>query len=469
MRLPIIVGFPGYKLSTTSKEFLQSICPLGVILFSKNIQKKSQLLELIAELRAFDPEILIAIDYEGGGVCRFSADIPVVASPKAMSRKMDWEQIETSIKIMAQSLCFFDIDLNFAPVLDIVRANSAKVIQNRGFFPDPQLIRYYNKIFYKIHQKYGVHTVAKHFAGLSKISQDPHKEQSIFEGNMADFELGLDCYKDLPQNYFEQSIMTSHIIYPELDDKLPTTFSPVILARHLRGMLQYQGIVFTDCLEMGASSDLSEPEQIALKALEAGHDVLVSSGQIKDSDFCLQLVAGIRNYLKANPQKSAALFEKIKNWRGELQKHKTQIAELPKYEEVVQLNKNFIERKISSNIEKIEDFRLVAVATQADVVKKFKQHFPKLNSAFFDELAALEKKPNQTLVLVIDEQVHSNEKLQEQILRLKQTAKNILVVAISTSLSIPGEDTIFDEEWILWGKNHLLLDSLLALFKEKVK
>ena len=458
MRLPIIVGFSDYELSSTTKNFLQNIEPLGVILFSKNIASKEQLLKLISSLRAFDAGLLISIDFEGGAIHRFSEDIPVPASAKAISRTINWEKVQQNIEFMAQTLSFFDIDINFAPVVDIVREDTNQVLENRGFFPDPQLITYYNKIFWQIHQKYGVHTSVKHFAGLAKITQDPHSKESIFNGTPADFELGLNCYSSLPENPFSQSVMTSHVIYPQLDD-IPVTFSSKILSKYLREKMNFEGIVFTDCLEMKASSSLYPPEQIAIKVLQTGHDILLSSGQIKDSSFSQKLAVGMRAYFQKEPQKAKQLEEKILYWKSELQKHKTKINYLPDYKEVMKLNKSFIEKIKRKTIKKITNFHIIAPDNKFDILTKFHQKFPSLSSSKpLEPLLDFKKK---TLVIVIDN--YCQKEYRDFFVEKIATAYQVLVIAVSTKSNF-----LYNEEWILWGKNHLILDCLLELFLEKI-
>ena len=462
MFLPIFIGIYGYTLTSETKNFLQEKCPLGIILFSNNIKSKEQLLELIADIRNFNSKILIAIDYEGGSVHRFSEDIPVIASSKAMSRKIYWEKISKNIEVMAKTLAFFDIDINFSPVLDIVRQDTNKALQNRGFFPDWQLISYYNKIFYQIHSEYGVHTTTKHFAGLSHIDTDPHTNKCTFEGNLDDFELGLKCYESLCEEPLAQSVMTSHTFYSFLDEKNPLTFSSKILSKYLKEKLQFQGIVFSDCLEMKASSNFYPPEKIAAAALQSGHDILISSGQIEKRNFCEKIIKGIENYFQSYPKEKERRMEKINNWQEKILQGKKKIDTLPDYNFVVKLNKDFIERKIVSTIEKISKGHLVAMPSQLDILQKIKSSFLSWSSSqVFSDFVDLEDK---VLILILDEEIKQDEKLKEFFAKLSARAKQILVIAVSFSADIPC-----NEQLILWGKNHLVIASLVAILKDKEK
>ena len=461
MRLPIILGFSGYRLTTAITSLLKDTQALGVILFSNNIKDKQQLRELILDLRNFDPEILIAIDCEGGAICRFSRDIPVIASAKAMGRECNWGQIKQNLEIMAQTLSFFDIDLNFAPVLDLENKDAAQVIQNRGFFPDPQLIRHYNDIFVSAHQKYGVHTVAKHFFGLAKIKQDPHSFCSVYEGTEQDLAMEFSCYQGFLEKEvtLEQSIMTSHILVPSLDTKEPITFSSSIVQTYLRNKLQFKGIVFSDCLEMAASSKLYNPSDIAQKTLLANHDILLSSGQIKPPSFMRALAKGLQSYLLKEPEQAMVLANKIKFWREKIKENKVKTTSLPDYCQTVQLNKIFVEKKIYFCIKKITDFQLVASAEHSDIIEKFRENFPQLEVS--DPAAAVDLQ-QKTLVLVVSDTLLNHEQLYKKITNLISAASQTLILAVSTSAYLTC-----NEEWILWGKNHLMLDALLELFKEK--
>ena len=118
MRSPLILGFDGCFLSKETTNLWKQIKPLGTILFQKNIKNKEQLKELISQIKNFDPEILIVIDYEGGVVNRFSEDIPVIASTKSMGRTFHWENIEQAVRFMAETLNYFGFHINLAPVLD---------------------------------------------------------------------------------------------------------------------------------------------------------------------------------------------------------------------------------------------------------------------------------------------------------------------------------------------------------------
>ena len=147
MRLPLILGFDGYILPKETTNLWKKIKPLGTILFKKNIKNKQQLKNLIQQIKDFDSEMLLAIDYEGGVVNRFSEDIPIIASAKNMGRTFQWDRIEQSFYVMAKTLNYFGFHINLAPVLDFEGIPISPAIQNRGFFPDYQLINEYNRVF----------------------------------------------------------------------------------------------------------------------------------------------------------------------------------------------------------------------------------------------------------------------------------------------------------------------------------
>ena len=329
MRLPIFLGFSGYSLSKKTIEFWEKVNPIGTILFQSNIKNKQQLAQLTLQIKEIFPEMLLAIDAEGGAINRFSDDIPAITSAKSMGRKINWDFIQQSLQLLAEVLANFHFDINLAPVLDLETEQSSPAIRNRGFFPDSQLINEYNRIFVEQHNNKGIYCVGKHFPGLYKITQDPHYQQSIFEGNNNDLELSLDCYTNLLEQPL-QGIMTSHILYPELDNK-QATISNKIATELLQNKLKFQGMLFTDCLEMSAISNLASPDVIAYQTLEAGHHLLISSYQLKkELSFQEKLVEGIKKFIEKNPTKADYLQNKINQWQ-----------------ELILANKSFKNRKYS--------------------------------------------------------------------------------------------------------------------------
>lgn len=481
MKLPLVVGFDGYKITKEIQSLWKEIKPIGVILFKNNIKNKQQLSQLLNQIKNFDQEMLLSIDHEGGAINRFSDDIPMIASAKSMGRNFDWKLIKTNIDILVDVLISFNFNINFAPVLDLETENSSPSIKNRCFFPDTHLINEYNRIFVEKHSTYGIYCVGKHFPGLYKVPEDPHYKCSHFNGNSIDFKLMLDCYQNiLKQNH--QGVMSSHVIYPLIDEK-PATISKSIISELLKNKLGFQGLIFSDCLEMKAIAKLTTPEQLATQVLISGHHILISSGQTKkDYSFQKQLAKGIKNFLNKNEQEEEILNKKISIWQQQLlENNKNQSltgkkAKVVNYKEIIELNKNFIEKKIFKNILPTNDCSFLNLGNKNDnqiITNELKKQFGHDNCYFIKELLDNSKKleklklsiNNKSLILLFN---HNSTDLLENF-----DLQSIVTLASQSLLiydSVYIENVLFtNEEWILWGKNSTMEVVLLESIKDKFR
>ncbi len=474
MYLPLILGFDGYSLPKETIVFWKAIKPIGTILFQKNIKNKNQLKELICQIKNFDPEILLIIDYEGGVVIRFSEDIPVIASAKSMGKTFHWQHIKQAVQSIAETLNYFGFHINLAPVLDFEGFPVSPAIQNRGFFPDSQLINEYNRIFVEQHRELGIYCVGKHFPGLYKVVQDPHKEKSCFEGNTDDLELSISCYQDLLIQE-QQGVMSSHVFYPELDEENLATFSAKIIQNYLKDKLGFRGLIFSDCLEMRGISQRMSPEMIAKKTLGAGHDILISCYQFKkEMAFHKGLVDGIKGYFQENEEIAGIRQKKIVAWQKKLLEGKVKDTPLPDSKEVIQINRNFIDRRIFKQIAMIDSFVILTTEKEENeksiskALQKQPQFFSQqslnlqkiLEKNHFQQLKELVK--GRSIVFILDKQLA--QELLEPLKAILKLAKQTLVISISFHLE---SNLAIGEEWILWGKNHSTVASLVDFFKDK--
>ena len=453
----------------------KKIKPLGAILFKKNIKNKQQLKNLIQQIKDFDSEMLLAIDYEGGVVSRFSEDIPIIASAKNMGRTFQWDRIEQSLCVMAKTLNYFGFHINLAPVLDFEGVPISPAIQNRGFFPDYQLINEYNRIFVEQHSRLGIYSVGKHFPGLYKVIQDPHKEKSYFAGSMDDLELSISCYQNLLSQE-SQGVMSSHVFYPELDKENPATFSAKIIQNQLKNKLGFKGLIFSDCLEMKAIADTMPPEMIAKKTLAAGHDILISCFQFKkEMAFQQALADGMKDYFQENSELAEDHQKKIIALQKYLVENKTTGIQLPDAKEVIKLNSSFIDRRVFKQISNIDSFILFTMEKEENKksLSKALQQLPQffnqpsldlqkiLEKPYFEQLKKTVK--GQILVFILDKQPSSE--LLESMETIIKLAKQNLVISISFHLE---SNLPIGEEWILWGKNHSMVSAIVDTFKTRV-
>jgi len=272
-----IAGIPHPRLDRDTRELLRELRPGGVILFRRNYTDPEALSRLCDELHSLFPErpLLIALDHEGGRVHRldppFTHFPPVArlgqARSAALARRVG--------QAMGQELRGVGIDLDFAPVLDVLTNPDNTVIGDRAFAADPDLVARLGCALARGLRAGGVIPCGKHFPGHGATSVDSHDD--LPRDERAEDELArIDLYP------FRQAIaervgllMTAHVLYPALDPDLPATLSPPVIDGLLRRRLHFQGVVVTDDLEMGAIVRHFTVEQAAVDALNAGADLLL--------------------------------------------------------------------------------------------------------------------------------------------------------------------------------------------------
>jgi beta-N-acetylhexosaminidase len=176
---------------------------------------------------------------------------------------------------MARELSSIGIDVNFAPVLDVLTNPANTVIGDRAFASDPKQVGLLGCALARGLREGGVIPCGKHFPGHGATSVDSHTD--LPRDERAEDELvGIDLYP------FQQAIvegitmiMTAHVLYPALDPDFPATLSASIIDRLLRRRLDFHGVITTDDLEMGAIVRHFTVEQAAVDALRAGADLLL--------------------------------------------------------------------------------------------------------------------------------------------------------------------------------------------------
>ncbi len=272
-----IVGFSSEKLNSEEKSLLKTLKPLGIILFAKNIYRGenwiSKLKDLIRETKDLveNESLIVSVDHEGGRVHRFIE--PVTKFPAAKK----WKQLTKDVaRAMAWELSALGFNLNFAPVADVHSEEKNPVIGERAFAEKAEEVAELAVEFFKEQEKNFVLACAKHFPGHGATISDSHLELprlDLSEDKL--YERELIPFKKLIVEGISL-IMTAHVIYPQLDADNPATLSPKIINDLLRTALNYQAVVITDDLEMKALRQFT-PEQKAIKAVDAGVDILLEA------------------------------------------------------------------------------------------------------------------------------------------------------------------------------------------------
>lgn len=269
----VFVGIPGPELDPASAALLAEHRPGGLVLFGRNIKEPEQLNDLVTEIRRMLPDAILSIDAEGGRVDRLRDVVGAAPAAGVLARNPPSFALQAGTWI-AQSLRLFDIDVDFAPVVDLDRGATDNALDGRYLGATPAEVIPRARAFLRGLHAGGAGGCLKHFPGLGGAQADTHfKVASVYLPKEA-LRADLDPFEALGR--LAGSIMVGHAIYPGYDAACrPSTLSPIVIGGLLRGRLGFNGLVFSDDLEMKALDEWGDLPQRSEAAFAAGCDVLL--------------------------------------------------------------------------------------------------------------------------------------------------------------------------------------------------
>lgn len=271
-----IIGFPDNSPSPEFLSFIDEVQPGGVILFENNCNTYESTARNILSIKSryndFAP--FIAIDQEGGRVCRLRGTPAEYMSP---SKYAEQNNVEKFIEDYSRSVMYMEslgINLNLAPVADIYLNPKNEVMKDRCFGTTADQVSIFVEAAIEVAKKSSMLSCLKHFPGLGTTEIDPHKQTA-----KADFDrIVWNQREKLPflagVNKGVEFIMTTHINIPNLDDQI-VTVSKKIIDELIRENLSFDGLVITDDLCMDGADNIGDYGDRAVKAFNAGHDILL--------------------------------------------------------------------------------------------------------------------------------------------------------------------------------------------------
>jgi len=278
-----IFGFEG-KLPTEDFLYLIEKQNLGgIILFARNIESPKQISETIKELESKSKHpLFIMIDQEGGRTVRITKDFPAFPSNKFYGDRKDKEGVFEAYKTTARELSRLGINVNLAPVVDVVTNPKNSVIGERSFGEDPVWVTEMSKVAIEAIKSENILACAKHFPGIGDIEIDPHSDLPINSNSKKRFEKidFLPFQASISSNI--DMIMSTHVLCPNLDAKNPASLSKIICVDILRKELGFKGILITDDMQMGAIRKNQKLAQVCQKAFLAGNDLILIGDKLED-------------------------------------------------------------------------------------------------------------------------------------------------------------------------------------------
>lgn len=308
----LMLDIAGTKLTQEDIELLQAPQVGGMILFARNIESPAQVRALTDHMRQVRPDILIAVDQEGGRVQRLRTGftlLPAMGHFGELYLTQPEKALDLAEKcgwLMAIEVLAVGIDFSFAPVLDINAISD--VIGDRAFAKNVQDIVPLASAFTKGMQRAGMATTGKHFPGHGSVKADSHIAAAI------DTREYQDIYNNDMQSFIQlqaqlNALMPAHVIYEKVDPN-PAGFSPYWIQKVLRQELKYEGVLFSDDLSMQAACVAGLADARIRAALDAGCDMgLVCNDR---ESACIAL-AGIENLPLPNQERLERMRGKIPN------------------------------------------------------------------------------------------------------------------------------------------------------------
>lgn len=278
----VMLDVEGLSLNVQDVRRLRNPSVGGVILFARNFNSRQQLIELIAEIRALrEPELLIAVDQEGGRVQRFKegftrlppmADFGHLYDAAGEDKSDALSLASATAQLMAEELIDCGVDFSFAPVLDL-GLHDETVIGNRAFHAQPEKLIAIAEAFIDGMHAAGMAATGKHFPGHGHVLADSHLETPLDTRDLGDIR-NKDMQPFIKLKDKLAAVMTAHIDFPAVDSALPT-FSSCWLNEILREEVSFKGLIFSDDLTMHGACVGGNIVERADLAIQAGCDMVL--------------------------------------------------------------------------------------------------------------------------------------------------------------------------------------------------
>ncbi len=327
-----IVELQGPFLTDNERKAIERLKPIGFIPFAKNFLGHNESVTysyerwlgaysaLVKEFKSLSghSKIIVSLDHEGGRVIRPPLPITRFPYPAAWGNKT--KEIANA---MADELSSLGVNLSFSPVLDVNSNPSNPVIGERAFSDDPQEVAKKAQIVAEALTAKGILPCGKHFPGHGDTDTDSHLALPTLKFTLEELrKRELVPFKSMIEKKIPL-IMTSHILFPAIDDELPATLSSKILRSVLREELGFKGVIISDALGMEAIRPRFNTPKTALTAITAGCDLFIVANNC-GVEWAAIIAQNILDGLKNAPEFGLELshsYERISQLLSTLQVH----------------------------------------------------------------------------------------------------------------------------------------------------
>ncbi|WP_063565675.1 beta-N-acetylhexosaminidase [Paenibacillus sp. O199] len=316
-------GFHGQHADEQVHRLIRDYHVGGVIYFRRNVESVDQINRLSTDLQAIAAEagdlpLMISVDQEGGMVARIDKEgVTQVPGNMALGATGNPDYTLECAQILGQELKSIGIDMNLAPVLDVNNNVLNPVIGVRSYGENAESVASHGAAAIKGYQSRGVAATAKHFPGHGDTAVDshlgmvtvPHERNRLDEVELLPFHRAIEAGVD--------AIMTAHVIFPAIEpEPIPATLSRKVLTGLLREEMGFDGIIITDCLEMHAISKPYGVAEAAIRAVEAGADLILVSHTLQDQVSAVEAVVEAVRTGRVDEGTINQALERIISWKA---------------------------------------------------------------------------------------------------------------------------------------------------------
>ncbi|GHH98685.1 beta-N-acetylhexosaminidase [Neobacillus kokaensis] len=280
----LMFGLEDTQVNDETRKLIEDYHVGGVILFKKNISGAQQLLDLNNKIKEInsglnDTPIFIAVDEEGGLVSRMPPEIINLPDSKDIGDANNAALAHQVGKAIGERVSAFGFNMTMAPVLDINSNPANQVIGERAFGDNKEIVSKMGIEEMKGIQSKNIIPVVKHFPGHGDTDVDSHLglpivnhgKERLRQFELVPFQRAFDQQADMT--------MVAHILLPEIDRDYPASLSKNVITNILREELNFDGVVITDDMTMGAITENYDIGEASIRAVQSGNDiVLVAHG-----------------------------------------------------------------------------------------------------------------------------------------------------------------------------------------------
>jgi beta-N-acetylhexosaminidase len=274
----VAIGIPGLELDAHTRAVLSECQPGSIVLFGRNIASAEQLSALTADLRRTVPDVLLAVDAEGGRVDRLAKVVGGAPAAGQLAGQPTESSRQAGLWV-GRALRLFGFDVDFAPVVDLDRGQVRNALDGRYFgHAAPEVVERAGAFVHGLEAS-GIVGCVKHFPGLGAASADTHHGIARIALSRGQLAVDLGPFRALLET--AGAVMIGHALYPEYEpDDWPASLSRRIATTLLRRTLRFGGLSIADDLEMGALGRWGDVAERAVLAFGAGCDLLPVCSQV---------------------------------------------------------------------------------------------------------------------------------------------------------------------------------------------